>query len=111
MKIKKGDTVKIISGKDRGKTGKVTHVFPKKNLIVVEGINIRKKHTRPKKQGKKGQIIQMSMPIDMSNAMIICPSCGKPTRVGKKKKVRAAPDIAFDEVKGGRVCKKCNAEL
>lgn len=97
MNIKTGDTVKIISGKDRGKTGKVTHVFPKKNLLVVEGVNIRKKHTRPKKQGQKGQIIQMPMPINMSNAMIICPGCGKSTRVGKKKKVR--------------VCKKCNAEL
>jgi large subunit ribosomal protein L24 len=101
MKLKKGDTVKIISGKDRGKTGKITHALIEKNKIVVEGINIRKKHMRPKKQGQKGQTIQMPMPIDVSNVMIVCPACSKITRIGAKtagnKKVR--------------VCKKCGAEM
>ena len=101
MKIKVNDTVKIISGKDRGKTGKITHVLVEENRIVVEGVNIAKKHSKPKKQGQKGQIIQMPMPISVSNAMVVCSSCSKPTRVGKKtvgsKKVRA--------------CKRCGGEL
>ncbi|MBU3925637.1 50S ribosomal protein L24 [Patescibacteria group bacterium] len=101
MNIKKGDNVKIIAGKDRGKTGKVTHAFPKLNRIVVEGINVHKRHRKPKRQGKKGQIVQMPMPIDISNAKIICSGCNKPTRISKKivgtRKVRA--------------CKKCGAEL
>ncbi|MBI4692129.1 MAG: 50S ribosomal protein L24 [Candidatus Terrybacteria bacterium] len=101
MKIKKNDTVKIISGKDRGKTGKVTHAFPKENKIVVEGVNIHKKHTRPKKQGQKGQVIQMPMPIHISNAMIICSNCSKPVRIASKK--AGAKKI--------RVCKKCNGEI
>lgn len=101
MKIKKGDTVKIISGKNRGKTGKITHVFPKENKIVVEGVNIRKRHARPKKQGQKGQIIQRSMPIDVSNAVLICSRCSKPTRVGSR--VVAAKKI--------RICKKCSGEI
>ncbi len=101
MKTKKGDTVKIISGKNRGKTGKITLVFPKKNKIVVEGVNIRKRHTRPKKQGQKGQIIQMPMPIDVSNAVLICSRCSKPTRVGSR--VVGAKKI--------RICKKCNGEI
>jgi len=101
MKIKKGDTVKIISGKDRGKTGKVTHAFPRENKIVVEGVNIHKKHTRPKKQGQKGQIIQMPMPIHVSNAMIICSNCSRPARIASKK-------VGTKKI---RVCKKCNGEI
>ena len=101
MNIKIKDTVKIISGKDKGKTGKVTHVFPDKNRIVVEGVNINKKHTKPKMQGQKGQVIQMPMPIAVSNAMILCSSCNKPTRIGKKL-------IGSKRV---RVCKKCAGEL
>ncbi len=101
MNIKNGDTVKIISGKDRGKTGKVTHVFPEKNKIVVEGVNAHKKHQRPKKQGQKGQIIQMPMPIDASNAMVVCSSCNKPTRIARK----------ISGSKRVRACKKCGGEL
>lgn len=101
MKLKKEDIVKIISGKDKGKTGKITHVFPKENRIVVDGVNIQKKHARPKKQGQKGQIVQMSMPIDASNAMIVCPGCNKPTRICKK----------IIGTKKNRVCKKCDAEI
>jgi len=100
MNIKKEDNVKIISGKDRGKTGKVTHVFPNEERIVVEGVNILKKHSKPKKRGQKGQIIQMPMPIRMSNAMFVCASCNKPARLGKK----------TVGTKKFRVCKKCGAE-
>ncbi len=101
MKIKKGDTVKILSGKDRGKTGKITHVFSDRNRVVVEGVNVHKKHTRPKKQGQKGQIIQMPMPVNASNVMLICTSCGKATRIGVK----------IIDKKKFRVCKKCKAEI
>lgn len=99
MKIKKGDTVKIITGKDKGKTGKITRVLKDKEKIVVEGINLRKKHVRPKKQGQKGQIISIAVPFHVSNAMALCASCGKPTRIGSK--------IAGE--KKIRVCKKCGA--
>ncbi|MEW5907834.1 MAG: 50S ribosomal protein L24 [Patescibacteria group bacterium] len=102
MKLKRGDTVKIISGKDRGKTGKIIRVLPPKNKIIVEGVNVRKKHSKPKRQGQKGQIIQMAMPIDVSNAILICPSCSKQTRIGKK---------TIGGVKKIRFCKKCKAEL
>jgi large subunit ribosomal protein L24 len=101
MRFKKNDTVKIISGKDRNRTGKITHVFSKEDRIVVEGVNIHKKHARPKKQGQKGQIIQMPMPIHASNAMIVCSACGKATRIGIKK----------TEKEKIRVCKKCGGEL
>ncbi|MBU1159848.1 50S ribosomal protein L24 [Patescibacteria group bacterium] len=101
MNIKKGDNVKIISGKDRGKDGKVTHVFPKLNKIVVEGINIHKKHARSKRRGEKGQIIQMPMPISVSNVMLVCSSCKKSTRTSKK-------TVGTRKI---RICKKCSAEL
>lgn len=101
MKIKKNDTVKIISGKDKGKTGKVTHVLVGENKIVVEGVNIHKKHSKPKKQGQKGQIIQMPKPISASTAMVVCASCKKPVRLGRK----------TVGTKKFRVCKKCGAEM
>jgi len=101
MKIKKGDTVLIISGKDKGKKGKVFKVLPKENKILVESVNLRKKHQRPKKSGEKGQIITMSAPIDASNAKIICSKCGKAARVGYK--------IVGE--KKYRICKKCGQEI
>ncbi len=101
MKIKKGDTVKIISGKDKGKSAKVILVLPKDDKIVVEGVNMRKKHTKPKKQGQKGQVVQIAMPIHASNAMVVCSGCGKTTRISSK-------TIGTKKV---RVCKKCGAEL
>jgi len=90
-----------ISGKDRGKTGKVLHVFPQTNKVVVEGLNIRKKHTRPKKQGQKGQIIQVPAPMDASNVMLVCSACNKPRRAGYK----------VFENKRTRICKKCGSEI
>ncbi len=101
MKIKKGDQVVVISGKDRGKQGKVLDVFPKENKVVVEGVNIRKKHVRPKRSGEKGQIVEMPVPFDISNIKLICPKCGKATRVGRK----------IIEKKKYRICKKCKQEL
>ena len=97
MKIKKGDTVLIISGKDKGRTGKVTKALPKKGGILVERINLKKKHVRPKKQGEKGQVVDVSALLEVSNVKIICPKCGKAARVGYK---------VEGEVKN-RICKKC----
>ena len=101
MKIKKNDTVLIISGKDRGKTGKVLSVFPKEGRITVENLNFKKKHAKPKKQGEKGQVIEVPAPISVSNAKLICSKCGKPTRIGYK----------VIEDKKYRICKKCNSEI
>ena len=101
MYIKKNDIVKIISGKDKGKTGKVTHVLVGENKIVVEGVNIHKKHSKPKRQGQKGQIIQMPKPISASAAMVVCSACNKPARLGRK----------TVGAKKFRVCKKCKAEM
>lgn len=101
MKIHKGDTVLIISGKDRLKKGKVLESSPKTNKILVEGINLKKKHQRPKKSGEKGQIISLPAFVPVSNAKLICTKCGKATRVGFK----TAGEKKF------RVCKKCGQEI
>ena len=101
MKIHKNDTVLIISGKDRGKTGKVLDVYPKEKRLMVENINLRKKHAKPKKQGEKGQIIEVPGAIFISNAKLICPKCGKAARAGYK----------FIEKKKFRICKKCEQEI
>jgi len=85
MKIKKNDNVKIIAGKDKGKTWKVTQVFPKHNKVVVDGTNIRFKHMRPKRQNEKGQRIEYSAPMDASNVMVVDPKTGKQTRLSYKK--------------------------
>lgn len=82
MKVKKGDSVLITAGKDKGRTGKVMKAMPKSLKILVEGINLKKKHVRPKKQGEKGQVVEIPAALDVSNVKIICPKCGKATRVG-----------------------------
>jgi large subunit ribosomal protein L24 len=101
MKIKKGDTVKILTGKDSGKTGKILAVNPKKGKILVEGLNMFKKHRRPKKQGEKGEVIKISRPMQASNAMLVCPRCGQPTRIGYK----------IEANKKLRTCKKCKSTI
>lgn len=85
MKIKKGDTIKIISGKDKGKTGKVVQIFPQANKVVVEGLNIHFRHLGPKKQGEKGQRVEYAAPFYAFKAMLIDPKSGRVTRVGYKK--------------------------
>jgi len=101
MKIKKGDTVLIISGKDRGRKGVILQVFPKEAKVVVEGINLRKKHRKPRKTGEKGQIITLPASIPASNVKLVCPKCGKPNRAGYK----------IIEKKKYRICKKCGEEI
>ncbi len=85
MKLKKGDNIIIIAGKDKGKKGKITKVFPILNKVVVEGSNMMKKHQRPRKSGEKGQMVSISMPMHASNVMIADPKSGKPSKIGKKK--------------------------
>ena len=84
MKIKKGDNIVVITGSDKGKKGKVFKVFPDLNKIVIEGVNVKKRHKRPTKSNEKGQIINISLPLNVSNVMLIDPKTNKPTRLGKK---------------------------
>jgi len=81
-KVVKNDTVIVLSGNYRGKTGKVLKVFPNKNQIVVEGVNLFKKHARPTQQLPQGGIVEKEGPIQMSNVKVVCPKCNRPTRVG-----------------------------
>ncbi len=94
MKFKKGDNVIVISGKDKGKKGTIVRVLKDENKVVVDGINLTKKHQRPRKSGEKGSIITIAMPINLSNVMAVDPKSGKRSRVGFKmvgdKKVRIA---------------------
>ena len=106
MNIKKGDKVKILTGKDSGKSGKVLQSFPSEGRVSVEGLNILIKHLRPQKKGEKGQRIEFPGLINVSNVILLCPKCGKETRV------------AYKLVKGEdgknkkfRVCKKCQETL
>ena len=84
MNIKKGDNVIIISGSDKGKTGKVVASFPADNKVVVEGVNLKKKHQRKSKENQKGQMVEKALPINVSKVMLIESSTGKGTRVGRK---------------------------
>ncbi|MBU1091639.1 50S ribosomal protein L24 [Patescibacteria group bacterium] len=102
MKLKKGDKVFVVSGKDKGKTGKITKSLPDLCKVVVEGINIRKKHTRPKKEGQKGQVVQIPAPMDVSNVRLVCEKCGKAVRIGYK---------ILEDGKKVRTCKKCQEEV
>ena len=100
-KIKKGDTVKVLSGNDKGKTGEVLEVIPKTQKIIVKGINIRKKHIKPRKQGEEGGIIPSEFSIHSSKVAVVCPKCGKATRIG----------YSVEKDEKVRVCKKCGANI
>ena len=102
MKIKKGDKIKVLAGKDRGKSGKVLQVFPSHERISVEGINLLFKNMRSKSQNEKGQRIQFPAPFSITNAVLICPACNRPTRVGYK---------TMENKKRVRFCRKCNATM
>ncbi len=99
MKIKKGDQVKITSGKDRGKNGAVINVFPKENRVTVEGINLYKKRVRPRRAGEKGETVLVPRPLSASNVMLVCPNCKNSVRAG----YRLEPNRKV------RYCKKCNS--
>jgi large subunit ribosomal protein L24 len=85
MKLKKGDNVIVITGKDKGKKGKIVRVLVAENRVIVEGINMMKRHQRPRKSGEKGSMKDIEMPLSVSNVMMLDPKSGKQTRVGKKK--------------------------
>jgi len=101
MKIKKNDQVLIISGDDKGKKGKVLKAIPSAGKILVEGVNLVKKHVRPKKGGEKGQTVKTAKPISLSKVKLICPKCGKGARMGYEIK----------DDKKYRICKKCGAQI
>ena len=82
MKLKKGDQVKIVTGRDRGKIGNVSHVLIGGNAIVIDSLNLYKKRVRPKQRGKKGETILVARPLSASNVMLVCSSCKKPPRIG-----------------------------
>ena len=84
MKIRKNDNVMVISGNDRGKTGKILKVFPKKTRVIVEGINLRKRHTKPSQKSPQGGIIEKEAPINASNVMLLDPKTNEPTRLGSQ---------------------------
>jgi len=102
MKIRKGDRVVVLSGKDRGREGTVTFAYPDKGRVIVDGTNVVKKHQKPTKQTQQGGIIDKEMPVDVSNVAILCPACGKPTRAG----YRFEPDGTKV-----RICRKCEGDL
>ncbi|HLX40377.1 MAG TPA: 50S ribosomal protein L24 [Ktedonobacteraceae bacterium] len=104
MNIKKGDTVLIITGKDRGKQGTVSRAMPQDNKVIVEGLNTVKKHVRPQGQTRQGGVIEKAMPLQVSNTMLVCTECGEPTRVGHERR----PVGADQKVRSVRVCKKCH---
>ena len=101
MKIKKGDTVQVLSGNDKGKKGEVLEVIPKDSKVVVKGVNVRKKHIKPRKQGDEGGILSIECAINSSKVNVVCPKCGKATRVEYK----------IENDKKVRVCKKCGTKL
>ncbi|MEK9166250.1 MAG: 50S ribosomal protein L24 [Patescibacteria group bacterium] len=102
IRLKKGDEAVVLSGKDKGKSGKILRVWPAEEKVLVEGVNIRKRHQRARRAGTKGSVIEVAMPIHSARVLPKCPHCGKAARVGA--------NIHEDGSKS-RVCKKCNAEF
>ncbi len=101
MKIKTGDTVRVLRGRDRGQKGKVMAVMPQENRVLAEGLNMIFRHVRPKRSGEKGQRVQVAAPLRVSNIQLVCPSCKKGTRVGLRR----------EDGKRLRVCKQCEAVI
>jgi large subunit ribosomal protein L24 len=102
MKLKKGDKIKVIAGKDKGKKGKILQIYAERNKVAVEGVNLAIKHVRPRKENEKGQKVEFPAPINISNLMLLCPKCNRGTR------------IAYKLIKQGqekssklRICAKC----
>ncbi len=101
MRLHKGDKIQVITGRNRGKTGKLLSSLKDRNLVVVEGINLYKKHKKAKRQGEKGETVLVPRPINASNVMLLCASCGRPTRIG----------FRLEGDKKNRFCKKCGASI
>ena len=101
MKLKKGDNVKVVRGKDKGKTGKIDMVFPKINKVLVNNVNLYKRHLKARSQTKPSEIVTLTKPLPEENVILICPKCHKETRVGYR----------IEKGVKSRVCKKCEAEI
>ena len=101
MRLREGDKVKVISGKDAGKESRISKVYPKKDQVIVEGVNTAKRHTRPRGQTMQGGIVDKDMPIHVSNVMIMCADCGRPVRISYR----------VDEHGKYRVCPRCGSDL
>ncbi len=101
MKLQKGDEIKIVSGKDKGKQGKVEKILPKENMVIVAGFNQYKRHIKAKTQMQKSEIITLTKPLPVANVSLICPKCHLPTRVG----------YTEQNSKKVRICKKCDQEI
>ncbi len=102
MNIKKGDTIVVLSGKDKGKQGKILKSDPKGGKVIVEGVNVAMKHRKPRKQGEEGGIVKMETPIYACKVMLVCPKCGKPTRPAFR---------ILDDGSKTRVCRKCGETI
>ena len=101
--IKKNDNVLVVTGKDKGKQGSVIEVFPKKGKVRIKGVSIITRHTKPRRQGETGGIVKTEGLIDLSNVMLICSSCSKPTRIGAK--------VADSSIKKVRICRRCKQAI
>ena len=101
MNIKKNDKVVVLSGKDKGKQGKVLEANPSEKKVIVEGVNVATCHTKPRKQGEQGGIVRREIPMYVSKVQLVCPKCGKSTRVGHK----------IVDGKNVRICKKCGEAI
>lgn len=108
LHVRKGDTVLVIAGKDKGESGKVIESQPARQRAIVGGRNIAKKHKKSRGPGKPGGIIEVPMPIHVSNLMLVCPKCGKPTRAGRK---RVEVEGQAKSTRVIRVCKRCSADI
>ena len=102
MNVKKGDTIVVLSGKDKGKQGKVLKSDPKGGKVVVEGVNVAMKHRKPRKQNEEGGIVKMETPIYACKVMLVCPKCGKPTRPAFR---------ILEDGSKARVCRKCGETI
>ena len=102
MKIRKGDRVRVLTGKDRGKEGDVIRAIPQQDRVIVDGVNISKRHTRATRQTQQAGIIDKDMPMPVSNVALVCPSCNAPTRVGYR---------FDDQGRKQRICRKCKGDL
>src|SRR3990167_2510066 len=101
MKIEKGDTVKVLIGKDKGKEGKIEKIYPKGNRVLILGVNEYKRHVKSRARNQKSEIITITKPLPVSNVAILCPKCKKPTRVG----------FRIEKDKKIRVCAKCRKDI
>ncbi len=102
MKIKKGDRVRVLTGKDRGKEGEVMRAIPERDKVIVDGVNVAKRHQRATRATTQGGIIDKDMPLPVANVAIVCGSCGKATRIGYR---------LDDQGRKVRICRKCGGDL